>query len=387
MCAVAVCVWLCVCVCVQGMVEEYDQACADVAAAKEAFTEYLSVQRTELRCSKLKYFHSNKDRYQIEVPEEVLSRNQPDDYELTSRRKGFRRFWTPEIKDMLETLKEAEARQKLMVKEQMRLVFAKFDKYRSVWSVASDCIANVDAILAMARWSAQGDGQGAMCRPVFVEPSDDVKPFLHLHNARHPGIANTFTSGSFIPNDTFLGQDPAAEAGSAAAAVTAPCVLITGPNMGGKSTMLRQTCCSVILAQMVCQSCARVGLGLPLVVRCGAHVVVPRGVGVLAWPTGMLRTRGGLPLDTSGSHLHTRGRLRPYACGPEYLLRGAHGDVGHPEEQHTALAGHLGRAGWVQERLRYPVSRIHLTHRVLCAVCAFQGEAHPHSTATPLRTL
>ena len=86
--------------------EEYDTACEDVAASKDSLASYLTKQRQKLGSSAVKYFHSNKDRYQLEVPEAVLAKHQPDHYELTSRRKGFRRFWTPQIKEMLETLKE-----------------------------------------------------------------------------------------------------------------------------------------------------------------------------------------------------------------------------------------------------------------------------------------
>jgi len=135
------------------------------------------------------------------------------------------------------------------VKEQMRRIFGKFDEYRTVWETATQCVSELDALMSMTMWSVTGDGDGPMCRPEFVEPTEGVEPFLHLHNARHPAIAGSVSSGSFIPNDTFLGKD--AEASGTAAAVTAPCVLITGPNMGGKSTMLRQTCCCVLLAQMV----------------------------------------------------------------------------------------------------------------------------------------
>ena len=137
----------------------------------------------------------------------------------------------------------------MLVKEQMRMIFAKFDKHRASWSAVCSSIMELDALMAVTVWSIAGDGNGPMCRPQFVEPAAGVQPLLHVRSGRHPGIASTFTTGSFIPNDTLLGPD--ADADDDAAKSTAPCALITGPNMGGKSTILRQTCCCVILAQMV----------------------------------------------------------------------------------------------------------------------------------------
>jgi DNA mismatch repair protein MSH6 len=63
------------------------------------------------------------------------------------------------------------------------------------------------------------------------------------------------TSTDFIPNDIVLGDAPAGVVDSdgdvATSSQNAACVLLTGPNMGGKSTLLRQACLAVIVAQLV----------------------------------------------------------------------------------------------------------------------------------------
>ncbi len=74
-----------------------------------------------------------------------------------------------------------------------------------------------------------------MCRPEVVVSSD--RPFLHMTQGRHPCVLTTYTGSEFIPNDVVIDR--------------APCVVVTGPNMGGKSTLMRQTALIVILAQMV----------------------------------------------------------------------------------------------------------------------------------------
>ena len=74
-----------------------------------------------------------------------------------------------------------------------------------------------------------------MCRPQFIK---DEEPHLELKELRHPCIE--VTGRHFIPNNIILGKD------------NPRLLLVTGPNMGGKSTILRQTCIAVIMAQLGC---------------------------------------------------------------------------------------------------------------------------------------
>lgn len=78
-----------------------------------------------------------------------------------------------------------------------------------------------------------------MARPEVVHSaSDDHTPFLELLGSRHPCVTKTFFGDDFIPNDIYIGcpgnSDDDGIEGNAA------CVLVTGPNMGGKSTLMRQ---------------------------------------------------------------------------------------------------------------------------------------------------
>lgn len=93
-----------------------------------------------------------------------------------------------------------------------------------------------DVLLALSRYSQGGDGP--MTRPEVVLPeSSDQAPFLELTGSRHPCVTKTFFGDDFIPNDICIGC-PGSEDGEAKD--EASCVLVTGPNMGGKSTLMRQ---------------------------------------------------------------------------------------------------------------------------------------------------
>lgn len=94
-----------------------------------------------------------------------------------------------------------------------------------------------------------------MCRPQALLPqggADRSAPFLDLRGSRHPCVTKTFFGDDFIPNDVFINCPGEEEEEGTGAGGHAPCVLVTGPNMGGKSTLMRQCGLVVILAQLGC---------------------------------------------------------------------------------------------------------------------------------------
>ncbi|KAM5293110.1 DNA mismatch repair protein Msh6 isoform 9-T9 [Ctenodactylus gundi] len=104
---------------------------------------------------------------------------------------------------------------------------------------------NYNALLCLANYSQGGDGP--MCRPEMLLPGEDTAPFLELKGSRHPCITKTFFGDDFIPNDILIGCEE--EQGHSG---TAYCVLVTGPNMGGKSTLIRQAGLLAVMAQVGC---------------------------------------------------------------------------------------------------------------------------------------
>ncbi|NXW79941.1 MSH6 protein, partial [Hirundo rustica] len=227
-----------------GFDADYDGALRDIRTIQEDLRKYLDKQRKLLGLKSVQYWGTGKNRYQLEIPESAVSRNLPEEYELRSSRKGYKRYWTKEIEKMLAAMVNAEERRDAALKDCMRRLFYNFDKNSKDWQTAVECIAVLDVLMSLAHYSQGGDGP--LCRPVILLPTDNAAPFLELRNSRHPCITKTFFGDDFIPNDIVIGIK---DEGSSS---EASCVLVTGPNMGGKSTLMRQAGLLAVMAQLGC---------------------------------------------------------------------------------------------------------------------------------------
>ncbi|XP_066553212.1 DNA mismatch repair protein Msh6 [Amia ocellicauda] len=232
-----------------GFDPEYDQALAAIKDTERGLQEYLERQRKRLGCKTIGYWGTGRNRFQMEVPDSVPERLVPEEYEVKSTRKGFRRYWTREIERRLAELQGWEEKRDAALKDCMRRLFYNFDKNREAWQTAVECMAVLDVLLCLARYS-QG-GEGVMTRPRLLLPEGPhAQPFLELRGSRHPCVTKTFFGDDFIPNDVFIGCPEEEEEEEERR--QASCVLVTGPNMGGKSTLMRQCGLVVILAQLGC---------------------------------------------------------------------------------------------------------------------------------------
>nr|XP_023676866.1 DNA mismatch repair protein Msh6 [Paramormyrops kingsleyae] len=230
-----------------GFDPDYDQALTGIKDCERVLQEYLDRQKKRLGCKSLTYWGTGRNRYQLEVPDSVQERNIPEEYEVKSTKKGWKRYWTPEIERQFSELQSWEDQRDSALKDCMRKLFYNFDKNCRDWKMAVECMAVLDVLLSMTRYSQGGDGP--MSRPEVLLPSEGMQsvPFLDLRGSRHPCVTKTFFGDDFIPNDVCIGCPGDDPEGS-----NATCVLVTGPNMGGKSTLMRQCGLVVILAQLGC---------------------------------------------------------------------------------------------------------------------------------------
>jgi DNA mismatch repair protein MutS len=190
----------------------------------------------------------------------------PQDYERKQTLVGAERFTTPELKEYEAKILDAQEK---IVEIERRL----FTELRS--GIAGEAkrirqtalaLAEVDVLASLAHIAALRN----YCRPQLFASNEDVGE-LEIIEGRHPVIEQQELAGGserFVPNDLYLNGS------------THTILLLTGPNMGGKSTYLRQTALIVILAQMgsfVPARSARLALVDRVFTRIGASDNLARG--------------------------------------------------------------------------------------------------------------
>ena len=217
--------------------------------------EYLLEQKRETGISDIKFWGTNKDRFQLEVPMAQCNKV-PSDWSSKSQKKTHRRYWTPRIEELLAELTESETRLADAQGDTLRRIFDKFDESRDVWRSALACLALLDALSSLASVSSSPNYTWPQLRERVAAPSDakeaDVEvdaPVMEIEQGRHPMLEFSLAKhgdGDYIPNSITLGGRD----GDSGNHYLPRLLLLSGPNMGGKSTLLRQTCLLAIMAQL-----------------------------------------------------------------------------------------------------------------------------------------
>jgi DNA mismatch repair protein MutS len=214
-------------------------------------------QRTGIASLKVKF--NSVFGYYIEISKANLHLA-PADYERKQTLVNAERFMTPELKEYESRILDAQEK---IVEIERRL----FAELRS--AIAGEAkrirqtalaLAEVDVLASFANIAALR----SYCRPRFDDSSD-----IEVVEGRHPVIEQLAgATDRFVPNDLYLNS------------TTHTVLVLTGPNMGGKSTYLRQTALMVILAQMgsyVPAKSARMGIVDRVFTRIGASDNLARG--------------------------------------------------------------------------------------------------------------
>lgn len=222
----------------EGADEEYDSACQAVQGIESNLKKHLKEQRKVLGDSSINYVTIGKDAYLLEVPES-LSTSVPQDYELQSSKKGVSRYWTPSIKNFIKELSQAESEKDTKLKSILHRLIIRFCEHHDKWRQLASTTAELDVLISLA--IASDYYEGPTCQPTISGLSNlDEVPHLAARSLGHPVLrSDSLGKGTFVPNDVNIGGPDCARF-----------ILLTGPNMGGKSTFLRQVCLAVILAQV-----------------------------------------------------------------------------------------------------------------------------------------
>uniref|UniRef100_A0A0R0F1Q3 DNA mismatch repair protein n=1 Tax=Glycine max TaxID=3847 RepID=A0A0R0F1Q3_SOYBN len=116
----------------EGVDTEYDSACKAVKEIESSLLKHLKEQMKLLGSTSITYVNVGKDTYLLEVPEN-LSKNIPRDYELRSSRKGFFRYWSPDIKVFLRELSHAESEKESLLKSTLQRLIGRFCEHHAKW--------------------------------------------------------------------------------------------------------------------------------------------------------------------------------------------------------------------------------------------------------------
>jgi DNA mismatch repair protein MutS len=204
------------------------QECVDLRGnARERISalEERERRRTGIKTLKVKY--ASAFGYAIEISKNNLA-TVPSDYVRKQTLTGAERFITPELKELEIAISGAQTRQ-------LRLEEALYaDLVETIGRRAEELLLTADALAELDVYCslAQIAGERGYVRPRFSDEGG-----MHIVDGRHP-VMEQLAGSAFVPNDLHLEER------------SSRFILLTGPNMGGKSTFLRQAALLVILAQI-----------------------------------------------------------------------------------------------------------------------------------------
>ncbi len=212
--------------------DDYDVELGELRALRHDSGEFLVAleqrERTRTGLKNLKVQYNRVHGYYIELPRSQ-SEQAPEDYRRRQTLKNAERFITPELKEyedkVLSATEKALAREKLLYEQLFDLI----DPFLQTLTLTARGLAELDVLSCFAKCARNFN----LSKPEFIAEAK-----LEIDKGRHPVVAAS-SQQTFIPNDLHLGT-------------TDRMRVITGPNMGGKSTYMRQTALIVLIAHTGC---------------------------------------------------------------------------------------------------------------------------------------
>jgi DNA mismatch repair protein MutS len=249
-----------------GHSEELDRIVALAEGGKGTIARLEAEERARTGIGSLKVRYNRVFGYYIEVTKANLHLV-PTDYERRQTMVGGERFVTAALRELEEQVLGAEEKRFALEERLFEDLRAKVVGEATRIRTAAGAVATADALLALARVATERG---------YVRPEVDRSEALEILDGRHPVVEAMLPpdSGGFVPNDVAVASSGEGED------LAGQLLVITGPNMAGKSTVLRQTALIALLAQMgsfVPARRARVGLVDRIFTRVGASDDLARG--------------------------------------------------------------------------------------------------------------
>ena len=166
--------------------------------------------------------------YYIEVSRSNLP-SVPEDYQRRQTLTNAERFTVPELKEYESLVLNARERIEEMERDVYRRVCTQLAGYAAVIGKLAAAVAQIDVFAGLAEVAVRNG---------YVRPTLDLGDTIAIKDGRHPVVERVLDAGSFVANDVYLSNDGACM------------VVLTGPNMAGKSTFIRQVAIITLMAQV-----------------------------------------------------------------------------------------------------------------------------------------
>lgn len=233
----------------------YDPALDDLHAiasgGKDWIARFQAQEITRTAIPSLKVGFNKVFGYYIEITHAHAGKV-PADYQRKQTLKNAERYITPELKEYEEKVLTAEEKIHEREYELFTALRERVAEQTGRLLQTAEVLATLDVLAALAELAQSAQ----YCRPELTD-----QPMLQISEGRHPVLDQLLPPGTFVPNDLHMGP----EAGRL--------LLITGPNMAGKSVFIRQAALLMLMAQMgsfVPARQARIGLADRIFTRVGA---------------------------------------------------------------------------------------------------------------------
>lgn len=224
-----------------GFSDELDEIRESWKRSREYIAGIEAREKETTEIKSLKVGYNRVFGYYIEISKSNLE-NVPQDYIRRQTLANVERFITMELKEYEDILLNAQDRMNQIENLIYRQVCIDVSKYFISITATAEAVASIDVLCSFAEVAS---------RYRYTRPDLDVGNGISIEAGRHPVLDRMSSAGSFVPNDTDMSNEEA------------QVIILTGPNMSGKSTYIRQVALIVLMAQIgsfVPASTAKIGL-------------------------------------------------------------------------------------------------------------------------------
>ena len=242
----------------EGFSEKLDDLKFSIRDAREWIASLESSERERTGIRNLKVGFNKVFGYYLEVTKSAYDMV-PDDYIRKQTLVGSERFVTPQLKETERLVLNAENEINRLEYDLFTDIRRQLQEMIPQIQQTSRAVAALDVLVSFAHVSEKND---------YVRPVVDDGDVISIERGRHPVIEQTIRDGLFVSNDTWIDRS------------RENLLIITGPNMSGKSTYMRQTALIVLMAQAGCfvpASKARIGVCDRIFTRIGASDNLAQG--------------------------------------------------------------------------------------------------------------